>query len=286
MSASTYKADLHMHSTCSDGKYSPTELVHRAKNYGFSCIAITDHDTMEGVDEAIEAGLPLGVEVIPAVEVTASYNDKECHVLCYGIDQRNDGWRLMLMAQQRIRKSRADQILGKLGEMGVHIDIKDVTSAEADVITRPHIAQALVKSGHATHSRDAFDRFIGNMAPAYVPLDHIQVSDLIKSAHSAGGIAVLAHPGTHYTQSQLEEIIATGIDGFEYLHPSHGYTMQTKYRNLADEHGLIITAGSDFHGFRFQDFNYFGHIHADFDMVTKMKNRCMAIKSAFLAIES
>jgi 3',5'-nucleoside bisphosphate phosphatase len=286
MSASIFKADLHMHSNCSDGKYSPTELVHRAKNYGFSCIALTDHDTMEGVDEAIEAGLALGIEVIPAVEVTASYNDRECHVLCYGIDQRNEGWRLMLQAQQRIRKSRADRILSKLGEMGIYLNIEDVISEEADVITRPHIAQALVKSGHATHSRDAFDRFIGNMAPAYVPLDHIQLADLILSAHAAGGVAILAHPGSHYTQSQLDDIISKDIDGFEYLHPSHGYTLQSKYRTLADENGLIVTAGSDFHGFRFQDFSYFGYIHADFDMVTKMKNRCMAIKSAFLAIES
>jgi predicted metal-dependent phosphoesterase TrpH len=286
MSASTFKADLHMHSTCSDGKYSPSELVHRAKNYGMSCIAITDHDTMEGVDEAIETGLALGVEVIPAVEVTASYNDKECHVLCYGVERRNEGWRSMLQAQQRIRKSRADRILGKLSEMGVYLNIEDVIAEDADVITRPHIAQALVKSGHATHSRDAFDRFIGNMAPAYVPLDHIQLVDLIKLAHLAGGVAILAHPGSHYTQSQLDDMISLGIDGFEYLHPSHGYTLQTKYRALADQHDLLTTAGSDFHGFRFQDFSYFGYIHANFDMVTKMKNRCMAIKSAFLAIES
>jgi 3',5'-nucleoside bisphosphate phosphatase len=286
MSASTFKADLHMHSTCSDGKYSPSELVHRAKNYGISCIAITDHDTMEGVDEAIETGLALGVEVIPAVEVTASYNDKECHVLCYGVERRNEGWRSMLQAQQRIRKSRADRILGKLSEMGVYLNIEDVIAEDADVITRPHIAQALVKSGHATHSRDAFDRFIGNMAPAYVPLDHIQLVDLIKLAHLAGGVAILAHPGSHYSQSQLDDMISLGIDGFEYLHPSHGYTLQTKYRALADEHDLLTTAGSDFHGFRFQDFSYFGYIHANFDMVTKMKNRCMAIKSAFLAIES
>jgi 3',5'-nucleoside bisphosphate phosphatase len=286
MSASTFKADLHMHSTCSDGKYSPSELVHRAKNYGISCIAITDHDTMEGVDEAIETGLALGVEVIPAVEVTASYNDKECHVLCYGVERRNEGWRSMLQAQQRIRKSRADRILGKLSEMGVYLNIEDVIAEDADVITRPHIAQALVKSGHATHSRDAFDRFIGNMAPAYVPLDHIQLVDLIKLAHLAGGVAILAHPGSHYSQGQLDDMISLGIDGFEYLHPSHGYTLQTKYRALADEHDLLTTAGSDFHGFRFQDFSYFGYIHANFDMVTKMKNRCMAIKSAFLAIES
>jgi predicted metal-dependent phosphoesterase TrpH len=286
MSASTFKADLHMHSTCSDGKYSPSELVHRAKNYGISCIAITDHDTMEGVDEAIETGLALGVEVIPAVEVTASYNDKECHVLCYGVERRNEGWRSMLQAQQRIRKSRADRILGKLSEMGVYLNIEDVIAEDADVITRPHIAQALVKSGHATHSRDAFDRFIGNMAPAYVPLDHIQLADLIKLAHLAGGVAILAHPGSHYTQSQLDEMISLEIDGFEYLHPSHGYALQSKYRALADEHGLLTTAGSDFHGFRFQDFSYYGFIYANFDMVTKMKNRCMAIKSAFLAIES
>ena len=286
MSVSTYKADLHMHSSCSDGKFTPTELVHRAKNYGLSCIAITDHDTMEGVDEAIEAGLSLGVEIIPAVEVTASYNDKECHILCYGVDHRSKGWKSMLQTQQRIRKSRAGAILEKLSEMGVYLDMDEVETEAADVVTRPHIAQALVKSGHATHSRDAFDRFIGNMAPAYVPLDHIQVKDLIITAHAAGGVAILAHPGSHYTQDQLDEMVSIGIDGFEYLHPSHGYTLQTKYRSLAEKHDLLVTAGSDFHGFRFQDFSYFGYIHADFDMVNKMKNRCMAIKSAFLAIES
>lgn len=286
MSASSYKADLHMHSTCSDGKFSPTELVHRAKNYGFSCIAITDHDTMEGVEEATSAGLNLGVEVIPAAEVTASFNDRECHVLCYGVDPRNESWKIMLQAQQRLRLTRADQILGKLSDMGVYIDIKDVRSVDADVVTRPHIANALVKSGHATHSKDAFDRFIGNTAPAYVPLDHISVADLVKTAHGAGGVAVLAHPGSHYTVQQLQEIIDQGIDGFEYLHPSHSYALQTRYKALANEHGLLVTAGSDFHGFRFQDFSYFGHIFADYDMVSQIKNRCMAIKSAFLAIES
>jgi predicted metal-dependent phosphoesterase TrpH len=286
MPASTYKADLHMHSSCSDGKFSPTELIHRAKNYGMSCIAITDHDTMEGVDEAIEAGLPLGVEVIPAVEVTASYNDRECHVLCYGVNHRDNGWRSMLRAQQRIRESRASRILDKLKDLGVYLEMDDVITVNADVITRPHIASALVKSGYATHSRDAFDRFIGNTAPAYVPLDHIQVADLVVAAHQAGGVSILAHPGTHYTQDQLDELISVGIDGFEYLHPSHGYTLQTRYKALAEKHDLIVTAGSDFHGFRFQDFSYFGYICADFEMVTKMKNRCMAIKSAFLAIES
>ncbi len=286
MSANIYKADLHMHSSCSDGKFTPSELVHRAKNYGMSCIAITDHDTMEGVDEAIMIGLSLGVEVIPAVEVTASYNDRECHVLCYGVNHRDAGWKSMLSTQQRIRKSRASQILDKLKEMGVFLKMDDLISAEADVITRPHIATAMVKSGYATHSRDAFDRFIGNAAPAYVPLDHIQVADLVNSAHYAGGVAVLAHPGTHYSQDQLEELVTMGIDGFEYLHPSHGYTIQMKYKTLAQRHDLIVTAGSDFHGFRFQDFSYYGYIYADLDMVTKMKNRCMAIKSAFLAIES
>lgn len=286
MSASTYKADLHMHSTCSDGKFSPTELVHRAKNFGFSCIAITDHDTMEGVEEATAEGLSLGVEVIPAVEVTASYNDRECHVLCYGIDQRNPAWKTMLQAQQRLRQSRADRILEKLGEMGVYLEMEDVQSVDADVVTRPHIAKALVKSGHATHSKDAFDRFIGNTAPAYVPLDHISVADLVKTAHGAGGVAVLAHPGSLYTSQQLLELIGHGIDGFEYLHPSHSYALQTKYRSLAEELGLIVTAGSDFHGFRFQDFSYFGYIFADYGIVSQIKNRCMAIKSAFLAIES
>lgn len=275
-----------MHSTCSDGKFSPTELVHRAKNFGFSCIAITDHDTMEGVDEATEAGLGLGVEVIPAVEVTASFNDRECHVLCYGIDQRNPDWKTMLQGQRRLRLSRADRILEKLGDMGVYLQMDDIQEVDAHVVTRPHIAKALVKSGHATHSKDAFDRFIGNTAPAYVPLDHISVADLVKITHGAGGVAVLAHPGTLYSADQIKDLISQGIDGFEYLHPSHNYALQTKYKALAEEHGLIVTAGSDFHGFRFQDFSYFGYICADYGIVSQIKSRCMAIKSAFLAIES
>lgn len=284
---SGYKADLHMHSTCSDGKFTPAELVHRAKNYGLSCISITDHDTTDGLDEALSTGDLIGIEVIPGVEITTTFNGREAHVLCYGFNNRDHDWKAMLASQQKIRRNRAILILEKLNEMGVTIDLDQVEIDDrADVITRPHIAQALVKSGHAQHTQDAFIRFIGNTAPAYVPLEHVKTEDLIEIVHAAGGIAILAHPGTHYSTEELQQLIDADIDGFECVHPSHGFTIQSKYRELAKTHGLIATSGSDFHGWRFQDFSYYGQITTDLETVNQLKARCRTRKSAFVAIES
>lgn len=287
MAINGYKADLHMHSTCSDGKFSPTELVHRAKNYGISCIAITDHDTMDGVDEAEEAGVKLGVEIIPGVEVTAVIDGRESHVLCYGADRRNAAWRTLLKKQRTSRLERASQMLVKLQEMGILLNMEDIRKTmETDVITRPHIAQALVREGHAYHTSDAFAKYIGNTAPAYVPLQHIEVEDLISQVHAAGGVAVMAHPGSLYNAEQLGRIVGWGIDGFEFLHPSHTYRQQVYYRELAQNNGLVTTAGSDFHGYRFQDFSHYGYVVANEAAVLALKARIQGIKEVFVALES
>jgi 3',5'-nucleoside bisphosphate phosphatase len=284
---SPFKADLHMHTTCSDGKYTPTELVHKAKNYGLSCISITDHDTMAGIDEAELVAHSVGIEIIPGVEVSTSYNDKETHILCYGIDRNNSKWKAILDSQRNHRKERARDMIHRLNQMGCTITLDDVARiADLDIVTRPHIAQVLVQAGHAADTRDAFNRLIGNECPGYVPMKLIDVFELIEACHQAGGVAVLAHPGTHYSTEQLLTLIESGLDGLEYLHPSQGYYLQQKFRELTQTHGLLATAGSDFHGYRFQDYSYFGSIYVGMSTISDLKSRCETIKSAFLAIES
>jgi predicted metal-dependent phosphoesterase TrpH len=287
MMISPYKADLHMHTTCSDGKYTPTELVHKAKNYGLSCISITDHDTMSGIDEAQMAAQGLGIEVIPGVEVSSSFNDKETHILCYGVDKNNKTWKSILESQRGLRRERATEMVNRINGMGYPVSIDDVAGfADLDVVTRPHIAQALVQVGYASDTRDAFSRFIGNDCPGYVPMKLVDVFELIDAAHQAGGLAVLAHPGTQFSTEQIMTLIEAGLDGLEYLHPSQGYYLQQKFKELAHQHKLLATAGSDFHGFRFQDFSYFGTIYVGMNTISDLKERCKTIKSAFLAIES
>ncbi len=204
-----------------------------------------------------------------------------------GADRRNANWRLLLKRQRTSRAERAAQMLAKLEEMGVYLNMADIRKeTETDVITRPHIAQALVRGGHAYHTSDAFARFIGNTAPAYVPLQHIDVEELIGQVHAAGGVALMAHPGTLYNAEQLERIIRWGIDGFESIHPSHSYKHQVYYRELAERHGLLSTAGSDFHGYRFQDFSHYGYVVAKEPAVLALKARIKAIKEVFVAVES
>lgn len=284
---SSYKADLHMHTSCSDGKYTPTELVHKAKSYGLSCISITDHDTMSGIEEAQLAASGLDIEIIPGVEISSSFNGLETHILCYGIDKDNKVWKSILDSQRSLRKERATEMINRLNEIGCSISLEDlVRFTTLDVVTRPHIAQVLVQRGHATDTRDAFSRLIGNDCPAYVPMKLIDVFELMDTTHQLGGLTVLAHPGTYYSTDQILTLIRSGLDGIEYLHPSHNYFLQQKYRELAQEYDLLATAGSDFHGFRFQDYSYFGHIYVGLDTISDLKKRSQTIKSAFLAIES
>jgi hypothetical protein len=284
---STYKADLHMHTSCSDGKYTPTELVHKAKSYGLSCISITDHDTMSGLDEAQIAATSLGIDLIPGVEISSSFNGQETHILCYGVDKDHKIWTSILDAQRSLRKERAKEMIHRLNAIGCSISTEDLKGiADLDVVTRPHIAQLLVKAGYATDTRDAFSRLIGNDSPGYVPMKLIDVYELIDAAHQVGGLTVLAHPANYYNTDQIIRLIEAGLDGIEYVHPSHNYILQQKYREIARVHGILATAGSDFHGYRFQDYSYLGGIYVGLDTISDLKKRCQTIKSAFLAIES
>jgi predicted metal-dependent phosphoesterase TrpH len=282
-----YKADLHIHTNCSDGKYSPVEMVQKAVAYGLDCISITDHDTMEAYETAMPEALRLGVELLYGVEISAHVEGKEAHLLCYGIEPDHPRWKQMLQQHQQDRFDRAKRIVDNLRQEQVNLNWEQLIAHDtSEVITRPTIAQALVEQGYAKNTQDAFSRFIGNTCPAYVPHHPLSVKDVIHLAHQCGGVVVLAHPGMHFSSEQLRMLIREGLDGIECVHPSHTDFLQRKFKHLAQEFDLLMTAGSDFHGYRYQDYNYIGRIKNDFNTINALKKRYQANRSAFVTTES
>ncbi len=256
------KADLHIHTTVSDGRYSPSDVVREAVNRNLGMIAITDHDTFEGYFEANETAKDLDIEVIPGVEITSEFHDRECHLLAYGFDTENEEMVQFMQDQKMIRIDRAKKIVQNLKKLGFDVSYDEVR-AEAGVkgvVARPHIAKVMIQKGYAANHREVFIRYLGNHAKAYYKCEYRTVKEIIDIVHSAGGIVILAHPGKNYSNNELKEFVDAGINGFEYIHPSHNYDLQRKYEQLAGEHGLLISGGSDFHGTKFEDQYNFGVI--------------------------
>jgi 3',5'-nucleoside bisphosphate phosphatase len=240
--------DLHMHSTASDGSRAPAEVVRAAKRAALSAIALTDHDTVAGLAEARAVGAELGVRVVNGVELSAVEGDTETHLL--GLHLRDTSVLERGLAQLRdMRGRRAARIVELLQSQGVQITLDDVLlQAGSGAIGRPHVARALVADGWATDVRDAFDRYLGAGRPAYVAKDQLGMREAIAMVHAAGGLAVLAHPGSAGTRERLESLAALGMDGVEVKHPSHSSQDTTRLRALAEQLGLIPSGGSDWHG--------------------------------------
>jgi predicted metal-dependent phosphoesterase TrpH len=240
--------DLHTHSTASDGSRAPADVVRAARESGLSAIALTDHDTIAGLSEAMDAGRAAGVRVVPGVELSAVEGQDETHLLglhlrdAAPIERRLDELRLM-------RRSRGEAIVRRLNELGVRISFDDVLAEAAGAaLGRPHIARALVNEGWATDIRDAFDRYLGNGRPACVPKERLAIREAIGIIHGAGGIAVLAHPGQSGTRKRIESLVAEGLDGVEVRHPSHSSEDAARLSALVDYFGLVPSGGSDWHG--------------------------------------
>ncbi len=240
--------DLHAHSTASDGSRAPMAVVAAARAAGLAAIALTDHDTMAGVDEAIEAGRDLGVRVVPGVELSAMDGEREIHVLALHVT-RIDAIEGALRAFRDSRVIRAEQIVAKLNGLGVPITMDAVlTQAAGGAIGRPHVARALINEGWARDSRDAFDRYLGAGKPAYVAKVRLSVADAIELAHTGGGLAVLAHPGSEGRRETIERYAALGLDGVEVRHPGHSAEDISRIGTLVDFFGLVPSGGSDWHG--------------------------------------
>ncbi len=240
--------DLHAHSTASDGSRAPADVVAAAKRAGLSAIALTDHDTVAGIDEATHAGLSLGVRVVPGVELSAVEGDIETHILGLHISDTRE-MEATLVALRDMRRTRAERIVQRLNELGVRIEVAAVLEqAAGGAIGRPHVARAMIAEGWAVDFRDAFDRYLGNGRPAYVPKERLAVVDAIGLIHRAGGLAVLAHPAQGGTRERVEAFVRDGIDGVEVRHPSHSSEDIARLTALVDYFGLVPSGGSDWHG--------------------------------------
>lgn len=248
--APSARVDLHLHTTASDGLLSPEQLVLAAHNAGLSAIAVTDHDTLAGVEAAQAAADPLGIRVIPGVELSVFHDGREVHMLALHVT-KPDALNLRLMHFRETRKHRAKEIVRKLNEIGVQLSLDSVMIEAGDAaVGRPHVARAMGLHGFVRDNHEAFDRYLGFGRPAYVPKERVTARDAIDITHEAGGLAFWAHPGHSGKRAELEKLRDLGMDGVEVRHPSHSAEDILRLGTLVDFLEMVPSGGSDWHGTR------------------------------------
>lgn len=246
----TGKAELHSHTTFSDGTLTPQELVEEAHRLGLAALAVTDHDIVGGVAPAREAARSLELEIIAGVEFSSNIDDHEIHVLGLFVDEENDELVASTVRSRQFRRERANDIVARLNDLGVEVDFETVEAAcMHGAIGRPHIAQALVEHGATATVDEAFQRFIGVGRPGFVPKPTLDADEVIDVVHRAGGVAILAHPASsRVDDDEIRTLVALGLDGFEVHHPKHSPAARKRLAALIDDLGLLPSGGSDFHG--------------------------------------
>ena len=240
--------DLHAHSTASDGSRLPADVVREAKKAGLAAIALTDHDTIDGIAEAVATGREIGVRVVPGVELSAVEGDVETHILGLHLSDTRE-MESRLVALREMRRTRAERIVRRLNELGVRIEFSSVLDQSAGgAIGRPHVARAMIAEGWAVDFRDAFERYLGNGKPAYVGKERLAIVDAIALIHRAGGLAILAHPAHGGTRERIAMFAQHGMDGVEVRHPSHSAEDIARLMALVEHFSLVPSGGSDWHG--------------------------------------
>jgi len=248
------RIDLHLHTTFSDGSLSPTDVVTLGHTAGLRALAITDHDTVDGLPEALAVGISLGIEVIPGIEISSRFEEREAHILGYFID-RHDVLFLERLKQQRAsRHHRNPLVVEKLNQLGLDLTYADViATAGSESVGRPHIAQALVKKGHVRSVQEAFDRYLKDGGSAYVPRVLPDAFEVIRWIREARGVPVLAHPQWVKPKNlPLTTVCGTlkgaGLLGIEVFYSTHTKRQISEYLEISRTLDLLITGGSDFHG--------------------------------------
>jgi predicted metal-dependent phosphoesterase TrpH len=250
------RIDLHTHSSVSDGTDTPAELVVKAREAGLDVVALTDHDTFAGLDEAALAAERLGVEVVRGMELSCTRQGNSVHLLAYGADPAALGLAEEMAKVRGGRMGRLAGVLRRLAELGVPVTEEQVLAevGNSPSVGRPHIADAMVRAGHVRDRTEAFDRFLADGGPAHVARYAIDVERGIDLVHQAGGVAVIAHPWGRGREATLPaEFLSAltaehGLDGIEVDHHDHDAETRARLRLLADELGLLATGSSDYHG--------------------------------------
>lgn len=242
-------ADLHLHTFFSDGTFSPEEVVAHGKRLGFACLALTDHDTVEGCERMAAACAAERIEFIPGSELTAEFGEHELHILGYGFDTQHPRLLAEMAKFQTVRQNRIREMVARINELGVPLEVNSVFElANCRAPGRPHVARALVKAGQCASLDEAFERFLKRHRPAWVPKAKMSALEAITLIHEAGGVAVMAHPGLNKCDEVIPELVKAGLDGIECYHTKHTNNTAAHYLNITKQYGLLVTGGSDCHG--------------------------------------
>ena len=262
--------DLHIHTVASDGLHAPTDIVSMALSEGLRTIAITDHDTVSGIPEALEAARETELEVVPGVEISTKIGDVEAHLLGYYLDHTFAALVGALSRFQALRLERAREIVRKLGDKGIRLSwdrLLDLAGGKS--VGRPHIARAMEDARYVDSFREAFDRYLGEGKSAYVPRIKMIPSEAIELVVEAGGVPVLAHPW--HERALVPSLVDEGLAGLEIYYPQYTSSMTARLEKLAKRHQLVCTGGSDFHGLAIAPQNHLGGVHVPEACVEALK---------------
>lgn len=246
--------DLHTHSNKSDGSLSPTQLIDEAKRIGLSAIALTDHDSIDGLEEAIKRGNELGIKVVPGVELSCEYNGRDIHIVGLFIDYLNKDFHNQLKAFVNSRDIRNRKMCQKLTDAGMPVIYEEMIEKYGDsVLTRAHYARYMLEKGYIKSLSEAFERYIGDHSPYYIPREKVTPSQGVSLILSAGGVPILAHPilyklGKEAMNNLVSELKEYGLVGIEAIYSTYTGADERYIREIADKYGLLISGGSDFHG--------------------------------------
>ena len=244
--------DLHLHSTASDGRCTPRELVDRARAAGVSVMAVTDHDTVAAVAEVGTYAASTGLTAITGIEITAVEDQRDVHMLAYFFDPDNETLDAFLAAQRAIRVARVQAIGDRLAALGMPVDLSgvlaDAGAGSSRSIGRPKVARAMIEAGYVADTREAFDKWLARGCPAFIARAGAPPEEVMTIVHRAGGLVSLAHPGRTQIDTRLEALRAAGLDALEVYHSDHDASAVAHYSDVARRLGLLATGGSDFHG--------------------------------------
>jgi predicted metal-dependent phosphoesterase TrpH len=269
--------DLHIHTVFSDGLFTPEQVVIEAQRLGLSAIAITDHDSVDGIDRAKAQGKKAGIEIVPGAEMSCNVNGTDVHILGYYLDYQSETVLDFFARVRTSRLQRAERMVAKLNELSLghwRVSLERIKElAGAGAVGRPHVAQAMLEAGAVTSINEAFERYIGYDGPAYFPKMRLTPLAAIDFIHRAGGLAVIAHPATYGNDSLLYTAIAAGVDGIEVWHPEHNQRAVDHYLEMAEKNRLLVTGGSDCHGGRKFGRIYLGDIRLPYQYLLALKRR-------------